>query len=57
MSWIKEVEAINKRRELASQQGGEESVARHHANGNSACLGDSQRSPRFFNETLMIWKG
>ncbi len=33
MSWIKEVEAINKRRELASQQGGEESVARHHAKG------------------------
>lgn len=33
MSWAKEVEEINKRRELASHQGGKESVERHHAKG------------------------
>ncbi|MCP4751329.1 MAG: propionyl-CoA carboxylase [Proteobacteria bacterium] len=33
MSWEKEVEEIKKRRKLARQQGGEESIAKHHARG------------------------
>jgi acetyl-CoA carboxylase carboxyltransferase component len=33
MSWQAEVDEINKRRKLARAQGGEESIARHHAKG------------------------
>jgi acetyl-CoA carboxylase carboxyltransferase component len=33
MSWQAEVDEINKRRELARRQGGEESIARHHKMG------------------------
>ncbi|MCP4754764.1 MAG: propionyl-CoA carboxylase [Proteobacteria bacterium] len=33
MSWAKEVEEIEKRRRLAKQQGGKESIERHHAKG------------------------
>lgn len=33
MSWLEEVEELNRRREMALQQGGEESIARHHERG------------------------
>ena len=33
MSWQKQVDEINKRRAVAQQQGGEESIARHHGLG------------------------
>ncbi|MFT5792288.1 MAG: acetyl-CoA carboxylase carboxyltransferase component, partial [Saprospiraceae bacterium] len=33
MSWQAEVDEINKRRALARAQGGDESIARHHAKG------------------------
>ncbi len=33
MSWLEEVKELNRRRELALQQGGEESIQRHHERG------------------------